>query len=333
MKASRDTARKGSPRSRRGTNIWPMHSSPNHQGLTGTLLPAALLIALAGCASAPPAPVEAPDELLTTAQTRLDVDAAQSLAIIEGWDRTTVPKRLVARYDLVHARALFALDRGWDAFTALENFYRDNPRSELRPAAIELQWQIGKYLVGTGRGFWIFWSDRRAGRSVLEHLVTRHPDSAELADALKLLGDIAFDDRDFTLAQERFRELLRWRPESEWVIYARFKFAMSMVASLQGPDYDLDRMQHAERELREFLAAAPENPDFVAQATQSLTQIMQWQSERHLQIAHFYRTIANVPGHRLHLEYASDERFAGTAAHEQARQELVELTPTPEPSR
>ena len=300
------------------------------------LLGTAMWLTLAGCASAPPAPVEAPDDQLGAAEAQFAAGKPdEALAIVEGWDRTIVPARLAGRYDLVHARALFALDRGFEAFEVLRDFFRDSPRSDLRPTAVELQWQIGKYLVGTGRAFWIFWSDRRAGRSVLEHLVTNHPDSPEMADALRVLGDLAYEDRDFTMAQERFRELLRWRPESEWVIYARFKFAMSIVESLQGPEYDLDRMQHAERELREFLAAAPENPEFVAAATQSLDQIREWQAERHLRIAHFYRTVDNPTGYRLHLQVASEERFAGTPANTRAREELgsATATGTTEPTR
>ncbi|MCA8965221.1 MAG: outer membrane protein assembly factor BamD [Planctomycetes bacterium] len=308
-----------------------MHSSRGHRL---ALLRTLLLAAAAGCASTPPAPVQAPDELLAEAEARFTAEQPDAaLTIVESWDRTTVPARLTPRYDLVHARALFALDRGFDAFEVLRDFYRDSPRSDLRPAAVELQWRIGNYLVHTGRAFWIFWSDRRAGKTVLEHLVTNHPDSTELADALKTLGDLAYEDRDFTMAQERFRELLRWRPESEWVIYARFRFAMSLVESLQGPDYDLDRMEHAERELREFLAANPENPDFVAASTRSLDLIREWQATRHLQIAHFYRTVDNPPGYQLHLQIASDERYAGTAANSQARAELGLPKATTEPGR
>ncbi len=308
-----------------------MHSS---RGRRLALLRTVLLMAAAGCAATPTAPVQGPDERLAEAEARFAAKQPEAaLAIVEAWDRTTVPARLLPRYDVVQARALFALDRGFEAFEVLRDFYRDSPRSDLRPTAVELQWQIGKYLIGTGRSFWIFYSDRRAGKTVLEHLVTNHSDSPELADGLKTLGDLAYEDRDFTLAQERFRELLRWRPESEWVIYARFRFAMSLVESLQGPDYDLDRMEHAERELREFLAAGPENPDFVAAATGSLDKIREWQAARHLQIAHFYRTVDNPPGCRLHLQIASEERYAGTAANAQARAELGLPQPATEPGQ
>ncbi len=293
------------------------HREPRRRraGLLGLLL--------AACAAAP-TPPEAPDELLAKAETAVAAgNAAECLRILEDWDRTAVPRRLVERYDVAHVRALVATGERWDAFEVLRKFFEDHPRSELRGAAVELQWRLGKELLESDGGFLFFWSDRRAGRTVLEDLVTRHPDSPELADALRLLGDLAYEDGDYILAQDRFRELMRWRPESEWAVYARYRFAMSMVESLQGPDYDLDRMQHAERELREFLATAPENPEFVAAAQASLEEIKQWQAQRHLDVAHFYRTLRNDPGHRLHLQRAADERFLGTPAHDQARLELA----------
>lgn len=282
---------------------------------------AAWLCVLAGCAAAP-APSLPADERLTAIETRLAAgELSEALVDLDEWPRDEVPPRLLDRRDVALARALFAADRAFEAFEVLRDLFAERPRSELRAAAVELQWQIGKYLIGTGRSFWFFWSDRRAGRTVLEHLVANHPDSTELADALRLLGDLAFEDRDFTLAQARFRDLLRSRPESEWTVYARYRFAMSIVASLQGPAYDQDRMQHAERELREFLAGQPENPEFVASATAALEQVVGWQAERELRIAHFYRTVANQPGYRLHLERACDERFAATEAGQAARAE------------
>lgn len=286
-----------------------------------TRLATLLLAGLAGC-SAAPAPSRPADERLAAIEAQVTAgELGPALQELDDWPRDEVPPRLLDRRDLAQARALFAADRAFEAFEVLRDLFAERPRSELRAAAVELQWQIGKYLIGTGRSFWFFWSDRRAGRTVLEHLVANHPDSTELADALRLLGDLAFEDRDFTLAQARFRDLLRSRPESEWTVYARYRFAMSIVASLQGPAYDQDRMQHAERELREFLAGQPENPEFVAAATAALDRVVGWQAERELRIAHFYRTVDNRPGYRLHLDRACDERFAGTPAGQQARAE------------
>lgn len=285
----------------------------------------ALLALLAGCASAPPM-VQDPEGQLEKAEARLKAnDAAACRDQLAGLTAEAFPRRLRDRYDLLLANAHFAVGDPWEAFDVTEKFPDRHPHSELRPQIVELDWQIGRTMAASDAGFWFFWSDKRGARTVLEHLITRHPDSPRLADALRVLGDLAFDEGQYTLAQERFRDLLRKRPDSEWVVYARFRFAMSIVAGLQGPDYDLDQMELATRELQAFLAGQPENPDFVAAAKAAHAQLLGWQSERHLQIAGFYRTVGNRYGERHHLQIAGSERFYGTPANQQAVAELAAL--------
>ncbi|MBL8729594.1 MAG: outer membrane protein assembly factor BamD [Planctomycetes bacterium] len=287
------------------------------------LLPAVLL--LAACASTPPVDPD-PERLLGTAEALVTArDYDQALAQLDLLSDTICPKRLRDRRDLARAGAHLGLGQYWDAFLALEQFSDLYPHSELRPAVVEMLWDIGRTLATSDRGFWIFWSDRRGGRTVLEHLITRHPDTQRLADALRLLGDMAYEDGNYELAQERFRDLMRRRPESEWVKYAGFRFAMSIVDSLQGPDYDLDKMNLAVRELSDFLATAPENPELVTKAGAALEKLREWRAERHLSIAGFYRRVGNVAGQRYHLDIASRSEFEGTAAHAAAVEQRAEL--------
>ncbi|MEO6595069.1 MAG: outer membrane protein assembly factor BamD [Planctomycetota bacterium] len=280
--------------------------------------PAVLLLALCGCRSAPTPPPDAEQQLAQAEALVTARDWQAGLNLLAGLDGTACPKRLRDRRDLATASARMGLGEYWGAFELLETFPDLYPHSELRPSVVEAVWQIGSHLANSDAGFLFFWSDRRAGRTVLEHLITRHPDTPRLADALRVLGDMAFADDEHELAQERFRDLLRRRPESEWVIYARFRFAMSIVASLQGPDYDLDRMQHAVRELRDFLVPQPEAPAFVQQAEAAVARLLEWQAERHLSIAAFYGRVGNVSGQRRHLDIAASEEFANTPSHARA---------------
>ena len=177
---------------------------------TANLAPLAWLLApFAACASTPVAVAE-PEKVLAEAEARLTggepaVCRDQLLQLTDG----AFPRRLRDRYDLVLANAYFALGDTWAAFEVAEKFPDRHPHSELRPQIVELDWQLGSAMATSGRGFLFFWSDRRAARTVLEHLITRHPDSPRLADALRLLGDIAFEDGNYSLAQERFRDLMR----------------------------------------------------------------------------------------------------------------------------
>lgn len=282
-------------------------------------LPALLVWLLATACATTVAPLRTAEQSLVDADARLqagDPDGAlDALAPIEG---DQCPKRLGDRRDILTAEAELARGELWRAYLALEKFSDVHPHSELRQKAVEMLWQIGRGLIERDGGFLFFWSDRGAGRTVLEHLITRHPDTQHLADALRILGDMAFEDENYELAQQRFRDIILNQPESEWRVYAQFRFAMSMVASLQGPDYDLDRTEHAARELNTFLATQPENPELLAETERALATLRQWQVERHLTIADFYRRVDNVPGQRYHLELATRPEFADVPAYARA---------------
>ena len=234
---------------------------------------------------------------------------------------------------MIRATATLHTGEPWEAYLVTERFPDLYPHSELRSSIAELEYEIGCALQRRDSSFLFFYSDRRGARTVLEHLITRHPDHDRVPDALRRLGDMAYEDQLYLLAQERFRDLMRRYPDSEWVVsragptggYARFKFAMSIVAGLEGPDYDLDQMEQASRELRDYLQSNPENPDLVATAAAALDKLVEWRAERHLQIADFYHRIDNAPGRRLHLEYATVEELAGTAAGGLARAQLEAL--------
>lgn len=266
---------------------------------------------------------------LSLAEAEPSLTAAEAHVVKGEWEQAidvlaplageACPKRWRDRRDLALATAYQGIAEHWEAYLVLEQFPDLYPHSELRPVVVEKVWELGDALVRSDRGFLFFWSDRRAGQTVLEHLVTRHPDTARLADALRILGDMAFEDDNHELAQQRYRQLMLDRPESEWVSYAQFRFAMSIVASIEGPEYDLERMEHGERELREFLATTPENPEFVRIASAAVAQLVAWRFERHLTIAAYYRRIDNPPGELHHLEIAAGDEFATAPGHADAK--------------
>jgi len=290
------------------------------------LLPLLPLLAI-GCATVA-LPLADAERALAAAEAHVQGQAwDDALAALQPLALEACPKRLRDRREVAKARSLVGNGELWDAYLVLEKFPDDHPHSDLRPIVVETVWEIGSALSASDRGFLFFWSDRRAGRTVLEHLVNRHPDTTRLADALRILGDMAFLDENYELAQARFRDLMLNRPESEWFVYAQYRFAMSIVASLQGPEYDLDRMLHATRELRDFLAGRPENPVIVAEAEAALAQVLEWQVARHLHIAGFYARVGNPIGRRHHIEIAAGSEFAATASHAAAVEALAELGP------
>jgi len=285
-----------------------------------------LWLLLAACSSAP---VLAPDAEPVLAEGEAMVTAGQfepARELLESRAANTFPKRVRDRYTLALGHALRGVGENYEAFKAIRGFADDFPHSELRQQIIELEFALGRDLLRSTAGFWIFWSDRDGGRNCLEHLITRYPENSFMTDALRLLGDAAFADQDYTLAQERYRDLLRRNPESEWAAYARYRYAMSIVATLRGADYDLDEMQHACKELADLLANPPENPEFVADAKAALSRILDWRAERHWNEARFYRRIDNQPGYLQQLQRAADPEFADTDHGKLAQRELAEAT-------
>jgi len=252
-------------------------------------------------------------------------DSAGCRDLLLAHDQDEFTRTLQPRYAVVLARAHLQLDEPWKTYLVLRDFADDHPHSELRDEAIELQYTAGKTLGYSNRGFLFFWSDRRRSQVTLEHLITRYPDCIYLADALRLLGEMAFEDGDFARAEERYRELMRRRPESEWVGLARFRFAMSITGSLRGPEYDLEKMQLAITELRAFLANPPENPTFVKQAQAASRRLLTWQADRHLLVAEFYARVGNRFGEVRGLRRAAAAEFAECEATSKARQRLEAL--------
>ena len=279
-----------------------------------------LLLMAAGCATT--------EEPLETVPQISLLERAEALLLAGDYEdslRTLVPldgeqcaKRLRDRRDLTRARAEQGRDELWAAYLILERFADDHPLSELRPQVMEMLWEIGNRLIKRDDSLWFFWSDRTAARNVLEHLITRHPDSQRLADALRILGDMAFSDGDFELAQARYREIILERPDSDWRFYANYRFAMSIVAGLRGPDYDLDGMAHAATEIRTFMRTAPENPQMLADAERALKQVLTWQVRRHLRIAAYYRKLNNIEGELHHARMATDDEFKGLQGFDEA---------------
>lgn len=284
-----------------------------------------VLVLLALCACKSTAPLRAEDAEVTLAESRRLVAAGDLPAArlrLQAYGRQQFPAALQPQFELLLGRLQMDLGEPWEAYLAIRDFADDHPHSDLREQVIDLEFEAGSTLAASDRGFLFFWSDQRGGRTCLEHLITRYPNSRHVPDALRILGEMAMASGHYGEAEERFRELLRRHPESEWAPLARFRFAMSIFASLRGPEYDLDKLESATRELQVFLQNPPENPTFVREATAALAQVLAWRAERHLIVASFYRTVDNEAGELLHLRAVVSPEFAHTEAAKEARRRL-----------
>ena len=277
------------------------------------------LAALASCTTTT-LPSYVAEPIVADAEARVAAaDHAGALEVLDEVEGDACPKRLRDRRDLALARARFATGELFEAFEALEDFAAEYPLSELRPIVMTMVWDIAVALLARDDSFLFFWSDRVGARTSLEHLSTNYPDSPRVGDALKILGDLAYEDGDFDLAQQRYGDLMLNHPD-EWVAYARFRYGMSIVGCLEGAEYDQVRTSEAERELAGFLAGGYENLEMNLIAEETVAMLQDWQLEHELGIAAFYARIANAPGELLHLDRAAEDRFNRTKRHAEAVQ-------------
>ena len=282
----------------------------------------ALLWGLGGCTSTPEAN---PLTVLDEAAALLGIgQPADARAVLEAVDKDVYPPPQKARYGLLLARATYHTGEPWAAFQLLRRFPDDHPHNEDRLEVEQLVFDIGEELSRSDKKFFIFSSDRADSQVILTHLIQRYPRTTHLADALQILGEMAFEDEDYLRAHARFKDLLQQQPDSEWAPLARFRIAMSEFRVLEGPEYDMEQMLLARNELESFLANPPESPSFVSEARAALQVVVSWMAERHLMIADFYKTIGNPVGERHHLQMASRE-FTDTDSGKTATERLATL--------
>ena len=282
-----------------------------------------LLVALCACASAGPLP----DPLagLDEAETLLGAgEPEQARRLLEFFDQDVYPPTQKARYQLLLAQATLRTGEPWSAYGIVRRFPDEFPHSDLRPELEQLIFECGRQLSVSDKSFFIFSSDREDGQTVLEHLIQRYPRTTYLADALQILGAMAFSNGEYSLAHTRFKDLLQQQPDSEWAPLARFRIAMSEFRTLQGPRYDMQQMRLARNELEGFLVTRPESPELVAEAEAAQRVVVDWKAQRHLVVANFYKAIGNRYGERHNLSMAS-QQFPDTDAGRIAAERLAAM--------
>ena len=213
-----------------------------------------LVIAFVGC-NTPPVPVpEAPQQALELAETYLGRDEpSAAIAILDSIDEDRMTNDDRAQSDTIRIRALYTREDYWAAFRVARSFVEQQRFSELAKTIEEFEFLTGKALI---------LDDDSDGETVLMHFVERFPASRHASEAYKLLGDYAFADEEFEIAELRFADLLRDHPTSEWAAYARYRLAITSFRRVRGPEYDMQQMEFARNELRDYLELNPERPEF-----------------------------------------------------------------------
>ncbi len=264
------------------------------------------LLAIAACASTP-LPQTAL-EFLTAAQAALDAkNPHRARYLLEKVDDSSFKGEELARYMVLLATARTDLGKFWDAYLALEEFPRKFPTSRYRATAARLEYNAGKQLAGTGWTFLGMFSDLSDATKILEHFVTYYSRSQWLPDALRILGEAAYQQRAYDVAIERFQELAQRSPGSAWSDLASYRIALANFRLIEGPDYDAGQMERARRELTGYLQSDTTNEKFLSNARAALSTVLRWQERKEIQLAKFYVTVGKPRGARLHLQRVLDK--------------------------
>jgi len=285
----------------------------------------AVLVALPACRSGPAIGVpDDPVSALDLAEVAVaDGRPDEARTILASLDPNAFAGRNRERFVWLEAAALHGTGRSWAAFTRIRDYPETHRFSEFAPVVEDLHFAIGRTLIESDGGFWIFQSDRDDGEVVLQEFVERYPASRRYADALALLGQVAWEDERWSDARRYYQRIVE-HDANEWVRLALFRIAMSKFAELVGPEYDAAAMTEARNELLAFLDTGPERPEFRQAATEALAVVEDWLATRSLINARFYRTIDNRPGELHHLRQVI-ATHPNTPQAEVARERLAEL--------
>jgi hypothetical protein len=262
-----------------------------------------LPLAMAGCGTAPPIHPASPSEALDAAGALLEqvrADEARAVLLLVDPDELVGEER--ERYDLLWATALHRTGDSYDGFKVIRNFADEHRFSDLLPRVEELHYEIGASLAQSDAVYFIFGSDREDGEIVLREFAERYGGNPRLPDALRTLGDLAFEDALYDEARRRYEQIAEDHPASEWVPYARFRIAICTFRSLVGPEYDFEQMRRARNELRDYLATEPERPTFRQEAQGCLSTVEDWIQQRYWINSRFYRTVGSEIGERNLLQ-------------------------------
>jgi outer membrane protein assembly factor BamD (BamD/ComL family) len=283
---------------------------------------AGMLYLLCACSSPPPQATGGIMAELDQAENLLSQgDARGAEHVLNRVDPEELEGPPLERHELLLAISLHALDESWDAYKLIENFPDRHFLSDFLPRVEELTYLIGEKLIQSDRSWWIFGSDKEDGMIVLATFTSRYPTNPHVPDALKLLGEASFVDKEYEMSMERYKELRANHPRSEWAALASFRLAITAFNMLEGPAYDQKQMEQARQELADYLQLDPERPEFRQQAEEALATVTRWLAQRELINADFYKRIGNEYGEMYHLRTLV-ERYPDSLSATQARRRL-----------
>lgn len=146
-----------------------------------------------------------------------------------------------------------------------------------------------------------FYSPRKKGLKMLEKIANRGPSSPLADDAQMAIFEYYIEREDYLEAELAYAKLKEVYPGSELIPLARFEKIKLLLQEFQGPDYDINLLNQAEREAKS-LSRDPRGHTFAQKIEQMLKDISEMRAERDYQTAQFYLRQRRLEAAFIYLE-------------------------------
>jgi len=230
-----------------------------------------------------------------------------------------LPRQLAVSAGLSAARILNDEDEHKDAFGLIREMDRQYPAHHERVATGELMSSIGFAMLEYEPRFFGLFGGPKKAIPPLEYLVLRYPSARRCDEAYAALAELYIADRDFSLARQRYEDLLIYHPDSPLAVPSEAQVPHLRLVALASPEYDRRGLVRALNELEVWLDRHADHelePEVRLDLTDCLVRLARGDHS----VALFYEEIEKYDGAYLHAERAL--RFAQRAGVEPLIEDL-----------
>jgi len=241
--------------------------------------------------------------------------------------KLNLPRQLAVTAGVRAARMRLEEGRPYKAFKLIKQVDKQYPLHHERRAAGEILARAGLALADDPWNFLGLFRRRDDGIEVLEYLVVNYPSEERCDEAYFKLGVVYAEDGLWSLARQRFEDLVLNYRGSPLAVQAEALIPRMRLLAIQSPEYDRAQLVQARVELDTWLerhAASDLEPSVRIDLADCLRRLV----ESDLSIARFYRRIGQSFGARFHAQRAVEEaRRSGDEALVARASTLLERIP------
>lgn len=244
-----------------------------------------------------------------------------------------LPNQLAVAAGLESARIY--LDRGkpYKAYKVLKKLEEKYPRHHGKVEAGSILVEAGMVLADSNWSILGMFSDRSDGIEVLEYVVLTYPGERRCDEAYMKLANMYREDRLFSLARQRYEDLVLWHTESPLRIQAEALIPRMRLDGLKSPEYERRELLKARFELEAWLQAHA-GDELEASVRLDHADCVQRLIENDLSVSRFYLRVEQFYGARLHAERAlAEARVTGNAKLIGTAESLLNSIPDDSQSR